>query len=51
MIPFPVKALKIIINDLQSDGEAATLSAAGGAFEVDSDDGVCLLLDNWFGRI
>ncbi|KAH6916745.1 armadillo-type protein [Coprinopsis sp. MPI-PUGE-AT-0042] len=39
MIPFPVKALKIIINDLQSDGEAATLTAAGGAYEVDSDDG------------
>jgi len=39
-IPFPVKALKIIVNDLQSGGEAATLAAgAHSTYDVDSDDG------------
>jgi hypothetical protein len=40
-VPFPVKALKIIIHDLQSGGDAATISAQGNTVEdVDSDDGV-----------
>ncbi|TFK26759.1 ARM repeat-containing protein [Coprinopsis marcescibilis] len=40
-IAFPVKALKIIVHDLLSGGEAATFSAGGphGAYEVESDDG------------
>ncbi|KAF5352862.1 hypothetical protein D9756_006082 [Leucocoprinus leucothites] len=38
-IPFPVKALKIIIHDLQSGGDSATITAQGNTFEVDSDDG------------
>ncbi|EDR15931.1 uncharacterized protein LACBIDRAFT_242896 [Laccaria bicolor S238N-H82] len=39
-VPFPVKALKIIIHDLQSGGDAATISAQGNTVEdVDSDDG------------
>ncbi|KAF9011181.1 armadillo-type protein [Cyathus striatus] len=38
-IPFPVKALKIILQDLQSGGESAALSAKHGHFEdVDSDE-------------
>lgn len=39
-IPFPVKALKIIVHDVQSGGESATLTAQGGPNDVDSDDGV-----------
>ena len=40
-VSFPVKALKIIIHDLQSGGDAATISAQGNTVEdVDSDDGV-----------
>lgn len=39
-IPFPVKALKIIIRDLNSGGESATITAQGNTFEVESDDGV-----------
>jgi hypothetical protein len=40
-IHFPVKALKIIVRDLLSGGESATLNAGGeGIEEVDSDDGV-----------
>lgn len=39
-IAFPVRALKIIVHDLQSGGESATMSAQGNTFEVESDDGV-----------
>jgi importin-9 len=39
-IPFPVKALKILVHDVQSGGESATLTAQGGTHDVDSDDGV-----------
>ena len=41
-IPFAVKALKIIIHDLQSGGESATIAAASGfkSVDVESDDGV-----------
>ena len=42
-IPFPVKALKIILHDIQSGGEAASMSAQG-VFNVDSDDGVSAIL-------
>ncbi|PAV22617.1 ARM repeat-containing [Pyrrhoderma noxium] len=38
-ISFPVKALKIIINDLRSNGESATMAAQGGVIDADSDDG------------
>jgi hypothetical protein len=39
-IPFPLKALKMIVHDVQSGGESATVTAQGGANDVDSDDGV-----------
>jgi hypothetical protein len=39
-IPFPVKALKLLLHDVQSGGESATITAQGDAYEVDSDDGV-----------
>ncbi|KAI0045675.1 ARM repeat-containing protein [Auriscalpium vulgare] len=39
-VPFPVKALKLLLHDLQSNGEAATMSANGGlAADLESDDG------------
>ncbi|PPQ86958.1 hypothetical protein CVT25_009780 [Psilocybe cyanescens] len=38
-ISFPAKALKIILHDIQSGGESATLTAQGEAYDVDSDDG------------
>ncbi|THH01586.1 hypothetical protein EW145_g6890 [Phellinidium pouzarii] len=41
-IPFPVKALKLIVNELRSNGESATMdtiSAPAGNFDADSDDG------------
>lgn len=41
-LPFPVKALKIVIRDLQSGGDSATISAQGNTFDVESDDGVCV---------
>ncbi|KIN92743.1 hypothetical protein M404DRAFT_737758 [Pisolithus tinctorius Marx 270] len=37
-IPFPVKALKLLVRELRSDGEPATIPGEG--LEVDSDDGV-----------
>ncbi|KAG6896763.1 hypothetical protein C0992_006277, partial [Termitomyces sp. T32_za158] len=41
-IPFPVKALKLVLRDVQSSGDSATISARGGAAtnDIDSDDGV-----------
>jgi hypothetical protein len=39
-IPFPVKALKILVHDLRSGGESAAINGQGEDFEVDSDDGV-----------
>jgi importin-9 len=43
-IPFPVKALKILIHEVQSGGDSAMITAQDQQFgEVDSDDGVCLL--------
>ncbi|KAJ7724258.1 ARM repeat-containing protein [Mycena metata] len=38
-IPFPVKALKLLLHDVQSGGESATIAAQGDSYEVDSDDG------------
>ncbi|KAF8167572.1 armadillo-type protein [Crassisporium funariophilum] len=38
-VSFPVKALKIILHDLQSGGESATVTAQGDVYDVDSDDG------------
>jgi len=37
-IPFPVKALKILVHDLRSGGESAAISGQG-EFDVESDDG------------
>lgn len=40
-VPFPVKALKIIIHDIQSEGDSATFIAAQTkAYDVESDDEV-----------
>jgi hypothetical protein len=39
MIPFPVKALKLLLNELHSDGDAAAITAQDAA-GIDSDDGV-----------
>ncbi|KAJ7204351.1 ARM repeat-containing protein [Mycena pura] len=38
-IPFPVKALKLLLHDVQSGGESATITAQGDTFDVESDDG------------
>ncbi|KIM88892.1 hypothetical protein PILCRDRAFT_244255 [Piloderma croceum F 1598] len=38
-IPFPVKALKILVHDLRSGGESAAINGQGEEFDVDSDDG------------
>ncbi|KAF7307222.1 ARM repeat-containing protein [Mycena indigotica] len=38
-IPFPVKALKLLLHDVQAGGESATITAQGDTFDVDSDDG------------
>jgi hypothetical protein len=44
-VPFPVKALKILIHDLQAQGESALITSQGqGVSEVGSDDGVSLAL-------
>jgi hypothetical protein len=39
-LPFHVKALKILLHDVQSGGEAASMMAQGETFDADSDDGV-----------
>ena len=40
-VPFPVKALKLLLHDLQSGGEAASMGfSAKDVSEVASDDGV-----------
>ena len=38
-----MKALKIILHDLQSGGESATVTARGDVYDVESDDGVGLI--------
>lgn len=40
-IPFPTKALKILIHELQSSGESGALSGQTDAIDAESDDGVC----------
>ena len=42
-VTFPVKALKLLVHDLRSGGDSATIPA-GEAYEVDSDDGVRFLV-------
>jgi hypothetical protein len=37
-VPFPVKALKLLVHDLRSGGDSATIPKA--EYDVDSDDGV-----------
>jgi importin-9 len=46
-VPFPVKALKLVLSELQSDGEPASLSYGGVGLkdvqddrDVESDGGV-----------
>ena len=40
-MPFPVKALKLLLHDLQTGGEAASMGfSAKDVSEVASDDGV-----------
>lgn len=39
-IPFKLKALKLIINGLQMNGEAATLAAKNPEFDAASSNGV-----------
>ncbi|EGO18981.1 hypothetical protein SERLADRAFT_418638 [Serpula lacrymans var. lacrymans S7.9] len=38
-VSFPVKALKLLLHDLRSGGDSATINANGESFDVDSDDG------------
>lgn len=38
LIPFPVKALKLLLHDLHTGGDAAAITAWRG--DVDTDDGV-----------
>lgn len=45
-VPFPVKAIKILVHEIQSGGEAASMSAfagTGSVPELESDDGVSFL--------
>jgi len=37
-VPFPVKALKLLVHEMRSGGESAAIPNT--TFEVDSDDGV-----------
>ena len=46
-IPFPVKALKILVHDLRSGGESAVINGQGEEFDVDSDDGVSFLTSSF----
>ena len=46
-IPFPVKALKLLLHDVQSGGESATITAQGDTFDVESDDGVTSYLPSF----
>ncbi|KAG5638025.1 hypothetical protein H0H81_002226 [Sphagnurus paluster] len=39
-IPFPVKAVKLLLHDVRSGGESATIAHGGGdTYDIDSDDG------------
>lgn len=46
-IPFPVKALKLILHDIKSDGEAASMGAPAGLFDADPDDDVIPFFYFW----
>ena len=48
MIPFPVKVLKLLISELQSDNDAAALTGQGlNNLDAVSDDGASNLEWNW----
>ena len=38
-VPFPVKALKLLLHELQTNGEAASIAAPTAPLAADSDDG------------
>jgi hypothetical protein len=38
-VPFPVKALKLLLHELQSNGEAASIAAPIAPLDAGSDDG------------
>lgn len=38
-MPFPVKALKLLLHELQTNGEAASLAAPTAPLDTASDDG------------
>jgi hypothetical protein len=39
-VQFPVKALKLLLHELQTNGEAATLAAPTAPINTGDDDGV-----------
>lgn len=56
-MPFPIKALKLVLSELQSDGEPASLSYGGvglrdvqGDRDAESDDGVSNACIHWYER-
>jgi hypothetical protein len=38
-VPFPVKALKLLLHELQANGEAASIAAPTAPLDTGSDDG------------
>jgi hypothetical protein len=38
-VPFPVKALKLLLHELQTNGEAASMAAPTAPLDTASDDG------------
>ena len=38
-VPFPVKALKLLLHELQTNGEAASIAAPTAPLDAKSDDG------------
>ena len=38
-VPFPVKALKLLLHELQANGEAASMAAPTAPLDAESDDG------------
>jgi hypothetical protein len=38
-VPFPVKALKLLLHELQTNGEAASIAAPTAPLDTGSDDG------------
>jgi hypothetical protein len=39
-VPFPVKALKLLLHELQPSGEAPSLAVPSAPLDTQSDDGV-----------